>query len=101
MAESVLVCRLDDLVEGRARRVEAAGRAIALYRVGDSVFALSARCPHAGGDLGSGWLEEGEAICPLHRWRFRLSDGRCTSVRGESVSRLECEVGGGGVWVEV
>ena len=21
-------------------------------------------------------------VCPLHRWRFRLSDGRCTTVRG-------------------
>ena len=41
---------------------------------------LLGRCPHANGPLGRGWIEEGEAVCPLHRWRFKLSTGRCTTI---------------------
>jgi nitrite reductase/ring-hydroxylating ferredoxin subunit len=51
--------------------------------------------------LGLGWVEEGEAVCPLHRWRFKLSSGRCTTVPGDSVHRFRCEVRGDGVYVEV
>ena len=54
----------------------------------------------AGGALGLGWVEEGEAVCPLHRWRFKLTTGRCTTVRGESVHAFRCEVRGDEVWVE-
>ena len=47
------------------------------------------------------FLEDGEVVCPLHRWRFRLSTGRCTSVRGESVHRFDHRVEDGRVWVRV
>ena len=42
---------------------------------GGTFYAVSGRCPHANGPLGLGWIEEGEAVCPRHRWRFRLKDG--------------------------
>jgi nitrite reductase (NADH) small subunit len=40
-------------------------------------------------------------VCPLHRWQFRLADGRCTTIRGEWVHKFPCEVRGDEVWVEV
>lgn len=51
--------------------------------------------------MGHGWIEEGEAVCPLHHWRFKLSTGRCTSVRGETLHRFESEIRGDEVWVKV
>jgi nitrite reductase/ring-hydroxylating ferredoxin subunit len=51
--------------------------------------------------MGQGWIEDGEAVCPLHRWHFRLATGRCTTVRGQSLHRFRCEVRDGAVWVEV
>jgi len=101
VAEFVAVCRDDEVVEGKGRSVEVDGLRIALFRDGGRVHALLARCPHANGPLDRGWVEESEAVCPLHRWRFRLSDGRCTSVPGESTHVFRCEVRGGDVWVEV
>ena len=87
----------------RARGVsrDAAGVRVAVFRDGENVVALSGRCPHANGPLGLGWIEEGEVVCPLHRWRFRLADGRCTTMRGNPVHRFRCEVRGDEVWVEV
>jgi nitrite reductase (NADH) small subunit len=101
MAEWVSVCRLDDLGDGRGRSLDAAGMRLAVFRVGDDVVALSGRCPHAGGSLGHGWIEEAEVVCPLHRWRFKLTDGRCTTVRGQGVHRFRSEIRGDEVWVEV
>ena len=101
MAEFVAVCSSEAVVEGKGHAVEVEGLRVALFRHGGRVRALLGRCPHANGPLGRGWVEEGEAVCPLHRWRFRLDDGRCTTVRGESVHAFRCEEREGRVWVEV
>jgi nitrite reductase (NADH) small subunit len=101
MPEWAQVCRLDELREGCGRSVDALGLRVAIFRAGDAVVALSGICPHSGGSLGHGWIEAGEVVCPLHRWRFRLADGRCTTVRGEGVHRFRCEVRGEDVWIEV
>jgi nitrite reductase (NADH) small subunit len=101
MPEWVAVCRAEEIAEGRGLSRDAAGLRLAIYRHGGVVVALSGRCPHSGGSLGHGWIEEGEVVCPLHHWRFRLSDGRCTTIRGESVHRFRCEERGDEIWVEV
>jgi nitrite reductase/ring-hydroxylating ferredoxin subunit len=99
--EYLRACPVALLEDGRPFAVELNGVRVALVRTGGLVQALSARCPHAGGPLDLGWIEENELVCPLHRWRFRPSDGRCTTVRGEWVSTFPCEVRGPDVWVAV
>jgi nitrite reductase (NADH) small subunit len=101
MADWVRVGRFDEITDGRGRRVEILGLHVAVLRAEDAVVALSDRCPHAGGFLGDGWIEEGEVVCPLHRWRFRLRDGHCSTMRGEGVHRFPAEVRGADVWVFV
>ena len=101
MPEWLSVCRVEELVEGQGRSLDAAGITLAVFRTGGEFVALFGRCPHSGGSLGHGWIEEGQVVCPLHRWHFRLSDGRCTTIRGESVHRFRCEVRGDLLWVEV
>ncbi|HEV8291160.1 MAG TPA: Rieske 2Fe-2S domain-containing protein, partial [Tepidisphaeraceae bacterium] len=32
-------------------------------------------CPHAGGNLAGGVIEDGCAICPWHAWGFRVDNG--------------------------
>ena len=100
-AEYVAVCPVDEVPEGRGRAIEVEGVRIALFRDGERVYALFGQCPHAGGSMGHGWVEDGEAVCPLHRWHFRLASGRCTSVRGEALSTFPCEVRDGVVWVSL
>jgi 3-phenylpropionate/trans-cinnamate dioxygenase ferredoxin component len=52
------VCRLDDLAHGEARRFEVDGRAVAIVRIDDAVYAIGDRCSHA--DIS---LSEGEVHC--------------------------------------
>ncbi len=101
MASFRRVCGIADIEEGRGLALELDGLRVAVFRVGDRYHAISGRCPHANGALGLGWIEDGEAVCPLHRWRFRLDTGRCTTVRGESVHPFACEVRGADVYVAV
>ena len=101
MAEWMAVCRWDEVPEGRGRSLDAAGMRLAVFRIAGGPVALSGRCPHSGGSLGHGWIEEGEVICPLHHWRFKLADGRCTTMPGEGVHRFCCELRGDDVWVLV
>jgi UDP-MurNAc hydroxylase len=51
--------------------VEAEGRQYSVRRY----------CPHQGGDLAQGWMEQGRfLVCPRHRWQFDLlRSGRCTT----------------------
>jgi len=60
-------------IEGQEQRiiVEADGKKYSVRRY----------CPHQGGDLSCGWMEEDRfLVCPRHRWRFDiLQGGRCTS----------------------
>lgn len=95
------VCDVADVVEGQGIPVEVDGLIIAVFNDGGQFHALLGRCPHANGPMGRGWIEEGEVVCPLHRWRFNLATGRCTTVRGNTLHRFRCEVRGHEVWVEV
>jgi NAD(P)H-dependent nitrite reductase small subunit len=99
MVRWLRVCAEADLAADRGLVVEIEGRPIALFRDGDAVRGLDARCPHAAGPLGRGWVEHGAVVCPLHHWRFRLDDGRCTSVEGVSVRVYRCLIREGDVWI--
>jgi nitrite reductase/ring-hydroxylating ferredoxin subunit len=101
MADWVPVCRLDEIPAGRGRVHDVLGLRLAVFRAGVSIVALLDRCPHSGGSLGQGWIEEGEVVCPLHRWRFRLSDGRCSTMQGHGVHRFPAEIRQDHVWVMV
>jgi nitrite reductase/ring-hydroxylating ferredoxin subunit len=100
MSRFVDVCGAEEVREGRGLEVEVDGLRMAVFNDGGVYHALLGRCPHASGAMGSGWVEEGEAVCPLHRWRFKLATGRCTTERGWSLHRFRCEVRDGRVWVE-
>lgn len=39
--------------------------------------AFDAKCPHANGPLGDGWIDENDCvICPWHRYAFDLKTGQ-------------------------
>ena len=69
------VCRLDDIEPGRGVVKIVNGTEIALMRDGDTVYGLGNLCPHRGGQIGDGHVEDGKAICPLHAWDFDLRTG--------------------------
>jgi nitrite reductase (NADH) small subunit len=75
MAKTVVVGRVADIPDGGAVTVRGPGKQIAIFRVGDQVYAIDDMCPHAGASLAGGFVENGVVTCPWHYWRFRLADG--------------------------
>ena len=69
------VCRLDEIEAGRGVVRIVNGTEVALMRDGDGVFGIGNLCPHRGGQIGDGHVEDGKAICPLHAWDFDLRTG--------------------------
>jgi nitrite reductase/ring-hydroxylating ferredoxin subunit len=55
-------------------------RTVCLAFVGNTYFAFQARCPHAGAPLQDGYIDgKGNVVCPLHHYKFCLSNGKnCT-----------------------
>jgi 3-phenylpropionate/trans-cinnamate dioxygenase ferredoxin subunit len=72
-----VVCRLDDLVDGAARRFEVGGRAVAVVRIGDAVYAIGDRCSHADVSLSTGevYRDSLEIECERHGSAFSLVTG--------------------------
>ena len=74
----------EDLPEGRAKRVMLDDVAVLLYRAGDRIFAIGARCTHQGAPLDRGPVKVSGSLatvtCPAHGSMFALADG--TVMRG-------------------
>jgi NAD(P)H-dependent nitrite reductase small subunit len=77
MNDFVSVGRLADFQDNKAQRVLLQGVALAVFRVGEEVFALHDECPHRGGPLSQGWIEGGHVFCPMHGWKFDVRTGAC------------------------
>lgn len=69
------LCQLDELVPGEGHLAEVDGFKLAVFLDGGQVYVLDNECPHAKGSLGHGHVDRGCAVCPLHAWAFRLTDG--------------------------
>jgi pyruvate oxidase len=62
--------------DGRVRSVVVDGRTVALARCGAGLGALENRCPHQGGPLGEGSIENGWLRCPWHGYDYDPISGR-------------------------
>ncbi len=82
--------------DGRARRVEIPGHALAVVRVGDDFYAIDDTCSHAEASLSQGRVEGFEIECPHHGARFDLRTGRpltLPAVHPVRTWRVACESG--------
>ena len=58
------------LEEGRIQTVTAGHQGICLTHFKGKFSALDNKCPHQGGPLGEGSIENGLLRCPWHGWDF-------------------------------
>ena len=72
--------KLDEIPVGEGRTLAVDGRQVAVFRLrGGGVRALDAVCPHLGGPLADGLLDEKVVLCPLHGRSYDLVTGAETS----------------------
>ena len=70
------VAAAEALPEGASQIVYFGGNQVALFNVGDQLYAVGNRCSHANGPLAEGVVEGGCVTCPWHGSRFDLASGQ-------------------------
>ncbi|MBC7687610.1 MAG: Rieske 2Fe-2S domain-containing protein [Aquabacterium sp.] len=82
--------------------VVVAGKTLCVAFQHNELFACTAKCPHAGGRLAEGFIDgAGNVVCPLHRYKFNLKNGRNISGEGYFLKSYPVEVRNDGVFLAI
>ncbi len=95
----VFAVREDALRDGAAVAVDIGGRTYALLRIDGKVAAIDGLCPHEGGPLAEGTVQNGTVTCPWHGWTFDACTGCSLDPPGNDVGHYPTLVEGGSVYV--
>jgi nitrite reductase/ring-hydroxylating ferredoxin subunit len=95
------VADINDVPPSSLRKVQAGGKNICLVNDNGQYFAVAATCPHAGADLSKGWCNNGQLVCPFHRYTYNLSTGRGAPGQNDYVTTYTVEVRNDGVYVNI
>lgn len=80
--------------------VEVNNKTVCLALHNNEVLACSHKCPHAGGFMADGYLDPlGNIVCPLHRYKFSLHNGRNISGEGYYLKTFPVEIRNEGVFI--
>lgn len=94
------IAYLKDLPEGKIMAISLEnGEKILLVKRGQEVYALDAICPHKGGPLEEGTLENGCIVCPWHGWQFDIETGDCIMCPGENIKKHAVKIEGDKVYL--
>src|SRR5215218_9323083 len=92
----------DDVpAEGRVTSTVVDGRAVALTRCGGRLGALENRCPHQGGPVGEGSIENGWLRCPWHGYDYDPLTGRPPEGFTDAVTAYDVDERSDGVFVRL
>jgi nitrite reductase (NADH) small subunit len=80
MSELVRICAKNELPKvGEAKEYSAGPRLLCIANVDGVIRALDNECPHRGGPLAEGMIEDGKLVCPWHAWAFDPATGATDS----------------------
>ena len=89
----------DELPDGRVKPVTCEHRTVCVTHFEGEYGALDNRCPHQGGPLGEGSIENGYLRCPWHGWDYHPLTGRPPGGFEDAVQTYPVEVREDGVYV--
>lgn len=75
MSTRVSIGALADFPEGRGAALVAGGKRLAVFRLGERIFAIDNVCPHNRFPLADGRVQDLIVTCRTHGARFNLETG--------------------------
>ena len=87
--------------EGQAKEFDCGGRQVCVARVNGQLSAMDNVCPHRGGPLGGGVIDDGKHICPWHVWQFDPATGKSLHVPDAGVALYNLVIERDEVFVEI
>jgi p-cumate 2,3-dioxygenase ferredoxin subunit len=82
MSETVVLCPADDVLEGEIKKATLpGGHPVALYRVGDTIYATDDTCTHGEASLAEEGILTGKIVeCTFHFGTFDVTTGAATGM---------------------
>jgi len=76
MSEFLRICSASEVpAEGYVGEFSIKGRPLCVANVNGTIAVLDGVCPHEGGPLGEGIVEDGRVVCPWHAYAFDPRSG--------------------------
>jgi NAD(P)H-dependent nitrite reductase small subunit len=99
------VCTLDDILDGGGACALLDGEQVALFRIGDEIFALENQDPFSGANVLSRGLVgdlQGQLVVasPVYKQHFNLRTGRCLEDESVALRTWNCGLLDGRIWIE-
>lgn len=86
---------------GTAKEFRAGDKTLCVANVNGVICALNNECPHRGGPLAEGLIEEGMIVCPWHAWAFDPFTGEASHFPKAKVEVYELRTEGEEVFVDL
>ena len=98
--EWIKVSPLVDTTVEFIKPVSVKGRKLVIISARGRLYAVQAKCPHAGADLSRGWCKEGSRIvCPYHRYEYDLCTGKGKEGQGDYIETYTVEMREDGIYI--
>lgn len=94
------LANIKDIPNGKAIAISLPdGEKIALFNIAGTIHALTNTCPHMGGPLSEGEIDDGHVTCPWHGMQFDLKNGACLNGQGEDCRAYKITVKDGDIFL--
>lgn len=80
--------------------IQCEGKNICIGKFNEGLFGFAYKCPHASGIMANGYIDPlGNAVCPLHRYKFNIINGRNVSGEGYHLRTYPVEHREDGIYI--
>ena len=102
MSNLVFAIEADQVPEGKAAMVKIGDNVYAICNDGGTFYATDESCPHEGGHLGRGLVNDGCIVCPVHHWAWNLKTGQNNmGIKHLMLKTYPCQIRDGKVYVDM
>ena len=89
-----IICKVDEIPEGEGKSFKFDDVSVAVFKVGENLYALEDKCSHADVTISGGYVHQRElcVACPWHGAQFDLRSGKvmtppaCEDIKSFDVS---------------
>jgi nitrite reductase/ring-hydroxylating ferredoxin subunit len=79
MTTEIEICKVDDLAEGTALRVETSGLVVSVFNINGAFYVTDDTCTHGPGSLSEGFIDGNVVECNFHGGQFDIITGEAVS----------------------
>lgn len=98
----VKVAEVNEIPEGRAKRVLVKRHPIAIFHIEGGFYAIDDTCTHADASLSEGQIMGCQVVCPLHGAKFAIKSGEALTFPAVTpVETYKVTIEGSAIMVEV